>query len=224
MVELPVRRSKPTALTDWAYGVIKEAILTLKINPGAQLHIDELAEQLNISRTPVREALLRLEQDGLVRIVPRVGFFVTGITKRDLEELFELRELLESHAVKKATSALTESDIAYLKKLYQENAAAMEREDLAQFLQTEIEFHSFLINHAQNHWLITMMDSVQDLIHRERVLSLRSMENVRISVEEHQRILEALLQRDAELAGRRMGEHIRAVKERLSQFLDLPEE
>lgn len=222
MVELSVQRGKPAALTDWAYEVIKEAILTLKIDPGAQLHIDELAEQLNISRTPIREALLRLEQDGLVRMVPRVGFFVTEITKRDLEELFELRELLESHAVKRAALALTDDDITRLTRLYEENAAAMERGDLAQFLQTEIEFHSFLIDHAQNQWLITMMGSVQDLIHRERVLSLRSMENVRASVREHQRVLEALLQGDAELAGRRMAEHIHAVKERLSQFLDLP--
>ncbi len=222
MVELPMQRSKPAALTDWAYEVIKDSILTLKINPGAQLHVDELAEQLNISRTPIREALLRLERDGLLRIVPRVGFFVTEITKRDLEELFELRELLESHAVKKAASALTDDDLARLQRLYEENAAATERGDLDTFLQTEIDLHSFLIERAQNYWLIKMMDSVQNLIHRERVLSLRSMENVLASVKEHQRILEALLQRDAELAGQRMTEHIHAVKERLLQFLDLP--
>lgn len=223
MVELPMQRSKPAALTDWAYEVIKESILTLKVNPGAQLHVDELAEQLNISRTPIREALLRLERDGLLRIVPRVGFFVTEITKRDLEELFELRELLESHAVRKAALALTDDELVRLQRLYEENAAATERGDLDGFLQTEIDLHSFLIEHAQNYWLIKMMDSVQDLVYRERMLSLRSIENVHASVEEHRRVLEALLQRDAELASRRMAEHIRAVKERLLQFLDLPE-
>jgi DNA-binding GntR family transcriptional regulator len=212
---------KPSALKDWAYDAIKESILNLRVSPGVQLHIEDLADQMGISRTPIREALLRLESEGLVRAVPRVGFFVTEITRRDLEELFELRALLEGHATERATSFLTEEDLAHIDRLLETSVSAVEREDLDKFLETEIALHTLLIERAPNRQLVAMMESLQDLTHRERILSLESLENVRESCVEHQRIVEALHQRDGELAGRLMREHICAVRDRMLQFVDL---
>jgi DNA-binding GntR family transcriptional regulator len=212
---------KPSALKDWAYDTIKESILNLRVPPGAQLHIEDLADQMGISRTPVREALLRLESDGLVRAVPRVGFFVTEITRRDLEDLFEVRALLESHAAEKAASLLTGEDLAHIDRLLEAGVSAVERGDLGEFLETEIAFHTLLIERTPNRQLIAMMESLQDLTYRERVLSLESLENVRESCIEHQRIAEALHQRDGELAGRLMREHIWGIRDRMLQFVDL---
>jgi len=214
---------KPSALKDWAYEIIKNDILNLRIPSGAQLHIEDLAAKMEISRTPVREALLRLESEGLVRAMPRVGFFVTEITRRDLEELFEIRELLEGHAAAKATHLLTDEDLAYLEHVLDLGIRAFEEDgDLHKFLETEITFHTFLIEHSQNSRLIAMMESLRDLTYRERILSLDSRENVRQSCEEHKKILGALQQRDSKLVGRLMKEHIRNVRNRLLQFLDLP--
>jgi DNA-binding GntR family transcriptional regulator len=212
---------KPSALKDWAYDAIKESILNLRVPPGAQLHIEDLADQMGISRTPVREALLRLESDGLVRAVPRVGFFVTEISRRDLEDLFEVRALLESHAAEKAASLLTEDELAHIDRLLETSVSAVEQGDLDSFLETEIALHTLLIERAPNRQLVGMMESLQDLTHRERILSLESLENVRESCIEHQRIVEALHQRDGELAGRLMREHICAVRDRMLQFVDL---
>jgi len=212
---------KPSALKDWAYDTIKESILNLRVPPGAQLHIEELADQMNVSRTPVREALLRLESDGLVRTVPRVGFFVTEITRRDLEDLFELRALLESFAAEKAASLLTDDELARVDHLLEASVSAVEQGDLDRFLETEIAFHTLFIERAPNRHLIAMMESLQDLTYRERVLSLESLENVRESLNEHQRMVGALHQRDGELAGRLMREHICAVRDRMLQFVDL---
>jgi len=222
-MEVQNQLSKPSALKDWAYEIIKEALLSLQMPPGAQLHIEQLADQMGISRTPIREALLRLESDGLVRTVPRVGFFVTEITKRDLEELFELRELLESYAAEKAASLLTDDDLAHIDRLLEISVSAVEQGNLDEFLKAEIAFHAFLIERCDNRRLIEMMKGLEDLTHRERVLSLRSMENVRASLTEHQRIAEALHQRDGELASGFMGEHIRNVRKRMLQFIDLPQ-
>ncbi|HOG46741.1 MAG TPA: GntR family transcriptional regulator [Anaerolineae bacterium] len=215
--------AKPAALTDWAYSTIKQAILSLEFAPGAQLPIDDLAERLGISRTPVREALLRLEADGLVHTVPRVGFFVAEITRRDLLELFEIRELLESHATKQAAARLSDGDLAYIDGLLQDSAEAVERGDLARFQEVEITFHNLFVERAQNRRLLAIMASIRDLTYRQRVLSLASLENVRQSLVEHQRIAQALRQRDAELAGRRMAEHVAAARDRLLEFVVLPE-
>jgi len=216
--------TKPAALTDWAYGTVKQAILNLEFAPGAQLRVDELAERLGISRTPIREALLRLESEGLVRIVPRVGFFVAEITRRDLIELFEIRQLLESHATKRAAAQLTDEGLALIDEILAQAAEAVARGDLARFQETEIAFHDYFIEHAQNRRLLALMASIRDLTHRQRVLSLTSAENVRQSLVEHQRIAEALHQHDPELAGQRMAEHMAAARDRLLQFVVLPEE
>lgn len=216
--------AKPAALTDWAYGAIKQAILNLEFAPGAQLRVDELAERMGISRTPIREALLRLETEGLVRIVPRVGFFVAEITRRDLIELFEIRQLLESHATKRAAAQLTDEDLAFIDQLLEQARAAVAQGDLARFQETEIAFHDFFVEHAQNRRLLALMASIRDLTYRQRVLSLASVENVRQSLVEHQRIAEALRQRDPELAGRRMAEHMAAARDRLLEFVVLPGE
>ena len=222
-MELANQPQKPSALKDWAYHTIKEAILNFQFPPGVQLHIEELSAQLGTSRTPVRDALARLEGDGLVHTVPRVGYFVTAITRRDLEELFELRALLESYAAKRAAAHMTDDDLAHLDRLLEDSNAAVERGELAEFLHGEIALHTFITEQAHNRRLVEMMESLRDLTYRERVLSLKSLENVQQSCVEHQKIVEALHQRNSDLAGKCMWEHIWAVRERMLQFTDLPE-
>ena len=216
--------TKPKGLTDWAYETIKELILTLKVAPGTQLQIEMLAEQMGVSRTPVREALLRLEQDGLTQVVPRVGVFVTGISKRDLEELYELRELLESRATEEAAQRLTDDDLDHIDHLLEESKAAVKPGEVEKFLESEIAFHQILTQSAQNRRLISIMDSLGDLSYRWRIISLKSQENVRLTLIEHQGIAQALRQRDGKKAGKLMGDHIRSASERMIEEIDLDDE
>jgi DNA-binding GntR family transcriptional regulator len=224
VVELSSQLTRPSALTDWVYAAIKDAILSLAFPMAAQLHIEDLAVKFGLSRTPVREALLRLEKDGLVRAVPRVGFFVTQITRTDLKELFEIRQLLESHAVRTAAPTLTKADLEHLERLLMESESSVASKDLSRFLQAETDFHNYLIHHAPNRRLIDVMESLRDLTYRERVLSTRSEENLRLTVVEHRRILDALLQGNAQAAGDLMSRHIGDARDRMLQFLDLPED
>jgi len=220
MTELKNHSPRPGGLTDWAYDTIKEAILHLDLPMGAQLNIEELAEQMQISRTPIREALLRLEKDGLVRAVPRVGFFVTEITRRDLEELFELRALLESYATKRAAPLLTDGDLKCIEEQLERSTVAVESGDRVGFLKYEIALHEFIIEHARNSRLTAVMEGLKDLTYRERILSIESEDNIRASCAEHEQIVLSLRQRDAELAGTRMWEHIWGVRERMLQYVD----
>lgn len=206
---------KPAALTDWAYAMIKEDILNLRAQPGTQLHIEKLSKEMQISRTPIREALLRLQNDGLVQMHPRVGAFVADLTPQDLRELLEVREWLESNATKKVASIITESDLAELDKLMSMTELAVKNNDQVQFLEFEEAFHNMIIRLCGNKHLLGVMEGLYNLIRRERVLSVRSHENIKWSQIEHQRVVAALHERNAERASAMMVEHIRAARARL---------
>lgn len=212
---------KPAALTDWAYKTIKEDVLNLRHPPGAQLGVETLADQMGISRTPVREALLRLQSEGLLRSIPRVGFFVTEITKQDLEELFELRILLESHVAKKAAPHLTDEDLDRLDALInKQSVVAAKAGDLAKFLEIDIALHDLLLERGGNKRLVGMMETIHDLTFRERALSIRSAHNIRETLQEHQKLVEGLHKRDGELASRLMRDHLSAVRDRILVLVD----
>ena len=215
--------TKPSDLKNWAYETIKKEILNLRIQPGEKLFIDKLSGQLGISRTPIREALLRMENEGLVNAFSRVGFFVQTITKQDLRELFELREITESFAAEKAAPFLTNADLAHIDALHKSSTLAVEQGNLNDFNEMEIALHTFIIKHSQNRRLLKLIEGLKDLTYRERILALRSIDNIRSSLDEHRRIIDALLNKDGRLAGERMREHVRNVCERLMNFLDIPE-
>jgi len=206
---------RPKALTNWAYSILKEEILDLHVSPGSQLHVDKLSERLGISRTPVREALLRLENLGLVQVHPRVGFFVADITEGDIAELFEIRDWLESKAAEKVTFLLNEQDFAYLDDLIANTEKAVAGNDEGLFLKFEEEFHDFIIQRCGNRHLLGVIESMYNLIHRERILSMSSRENVEMSLVEHRWIVAAFHEKDGMKASSMMSLHIRSAKNRL---------
>jgi DNA-binding GntR family transcriptional regulator len=211
---------KPAALTEWTYQKIKDDILNLEIKPGEQLHVEEFAEKLGISRTPIREAFLKLEGEGFIETVPRVGYFVVKITKQDIIELFELREILEMRATKNAVAFLSDEEIDELDSLISDSTSAVEHGNLSRYLEIDIHFHDLLLKHAQNRRLVAFMESIRDLTYRERVLSIRSQTNVHETLREHQQIIKAIRKRDGELASQLMGEHLRSACQRILQYID----
>jgi DNA-binding GntR family transcriptional regulator len=211
--------NKPTALTDWTYQYLKEKILNLEIKPGEQVHIEEFTEKLEVSRTPIREAFLKLASEGLIEVRPRVGYFVVDITEQDIRDLFEIREIIETRAAKKAAGLLSDEELDGMKNLISESYKAVESGDFQTYISNEIEFHGYLQKHIQNKHLSAFMDSLNDLTHRERVMSIQAVENIKETLIEHQRILDGLVKRDGNLAEWYMGEHLHNVSERLVKHL-----
>ena len=219
MISTTSAELKPFALTDWTYHYLKEKILNLEIKPGQQINIDEFTEKLEVSRTPIREAFLKLASEGLIEVRPRVGYFVADITEQDIRDLFEIREIIETRATKKAAELLTDEELKSMQSLISESRKAVDEGNFDIYLKNEIQFHEYLQKHIQNKRLNTIIEGLNDLTHRERVMSTHSIENINQSIIEHQRIMDAIAIRDGNLAEWYMGEHLHNVSERLVKHL-----
>ncbi len=220
-------KEKSKDLKTVAYDSIKELIILNEFKQGKQLKIEELENILRISRTPIREALLKLANESFVRIKPRVGFFVRGITKKEFDELFEIRELVEVFAVKKTVKLITLEGINVLKNLdikareliKQIENNGLTKDDISKFLGMEKEFHSYIINNAHNNNLTIFMEKLDDLIARQRMLAIQaSFKNVYDSIDEHHNIIEAIKYRDIMLAANLMRSHLVNAKYRLKSY------
>jgi DNA-binding GntR family transcriptional regulator len=191
----------------------------LDFRPGEQLHIEEFTEKLEVSRTPIREAFLRLATEGLVDVRPRVGYFVSDITEQDIRDLFEVREIVETRAASQAAEALTDKELEKLKALLRESEQAVKDGDYTTYINNDVKFHDYLQKHVNNQRLLSVMESLNDLTHRERVLSTRMNINIKCTLVEHGKIVEALVARDGKAAGEYMAEHLKNVCQRLVDFI-----
>jgi len=210
---------KPKALSNWTYDFLKEKILNLEIQPGEQIHIEIFTEKLDVSRTPIREAFIKLANEGLIEVHPRVGYFVTDITEEDIRDLFEIREIVEARAANKAASSLTDEELVEVKSFIEEGKIAVDNGDLDLYLKYDMKFHNYLQKHIQNKRLTTFMESLNNLTHRERIISIRSPENVKETIIEHERIVQALIKRDGDKAAWFMGEHLKRVSDRIIKIM-----
>lgn len=210
---------KPMDLTEWAYNSIKQLILDDTLTADTQISIDALAEQLKISRTPVREALMRLQAKGMVRIVPHVGCFVCGLTKDAFREVFELRRVIESYAARKAAESFSDEELQQWVDNITASEQAVRRGDIDGFNSLETEIHNQLISNLHNRRIEDVMDMVADNIYRQRVIATHSAENVSLSLEEHRRVLEAIIARDPEQAEKTMEAHLLNVERRMARLV-----
>lgn len=214
--ELPQR---PMDLTEWAYNSIKQLILNNTLTADSQIHIDEMAAQFNISRTPVREALMQLQNKGLVRIVPHVGCFVCGVTREEFCEVFELRAVIETYAARRAAETMTEEQLQLWVEHVNKSEAAVRQGNLQEFNVLETIIHDSLIVNLQNRRILDVMDMVADNIYRERMIAMGSMDNVERSLEEHRLVVEAIVKRDPDEAARLMEQHVRNVQRRIEKIV-----
>lgn len=198
-------------LTDKVYQAIKERILNQDIEVGARLRDEELASQLGVSRTPIREALLRLAREGLVTMVPRSGTHVRTFTGEDIEEIFDLRVALESLAVRKAAGRLPAADLARLRELHQAAERAIAAGDIGPALEFDYEMHRLILEACGNRKLQEIMRTINDLVTLFRNLGARTPAH-RGFTYRHKEIMRALTRRDPEAAARALTEHIEVAR------------
>ncbi|SEG86604.1 DNA-binding transcriptional regulator, GntR family [Thermomonospora echinospora] len=204
--------------TDTAYEAVRQMILSGEAAPGTRLGEAELAEMLGLSRTPVREALQRLGADGLVEVLPHRGARVVLWTAADLEEIFELRTLLEPYAAARAARiGLEEPVLIELRGL----CAAMERaaaeRELARLAQLNSRFHAALIDASGNQRLPAMLTSV---MHAPLILGTfhrYDAETMARSMAHHREVVDAIAARDPEWAASVMRSHLRAAAANLKE-------
>jgi len=201
----------PVSLEKFAYDAIKKAILEFRFKPGDALVEADLSKQLNISKTPVRDALTRLEREGLVSKVAYTGTYVSEITAQSVMEVFEIRAVLEGLAARQATSNFTTGDLQQAGQILADQAAMLKSGDLQRASEFNRRFHQMILEKSGNQRLRSMLANLDDHIQRFRVLSNAQRGAQPTSVFEHQRVLEALRGKDPDAAEVAMKDHLRSV-------------
>jgi DNA-binding GntR family transcriptional regulator len=216
-----IRPLKPTdSLSNRAYDAVKDAILSLQLRPGEFFSIGSLADQLDVSRTPVREALLLLEREGLVHLVPHKGAYIAQITRQDVEEIFELRILLESYAAGLACDRLVDSELERLEQLLKESKRAIDQHEYLTSSDLGRQIHDVLVQKAENSRLNLYLNDLDAHYTRIRRLSALMQGRLYKSHEQHVLILSALKARDPEGARQAMADHLSSVRDDILANID----
>ncbi len=213
-------QEKPIGLTDWAYERIKESILNLEAPPGSQLEVENLANRLEISRTPVREAIHKLEREGFLRKLPHGGFAVVGITPEDIEETFGIRCVLERYAARLAAINHREEELKPLEEKITEFQRCLDDGRMEDLPRINTAFHNLLYGLCRSPRLVKMISDLRDQIYRFRRIILQVEQMARVSNEDHRRMLRAIRERDVEKVEDLVEEHIMRGKEIVRRELE----
>jgi DNA-binding GntR family transcriptional regulator len=203
-------------LTLWqrVYDHLRTEILEGRLEPGAELIEVALAEQLGVSRGPLREAIGRLAAEGLVTVSPRRGAVVRSLSKEEFLELYQVREALERMAVQLAVPRLTDEQLAELASLNEAMEAHAAQNEVESFFESNLAFHARLLEASGNSKLEELYRQLLGQLGRYRLRSLTLRGNLKRSVSEHKAILRAARRGDAERAAQLMAEHIRVPQRR----------
>lgn len=201
------------SLGNQAYQELKRIILERQIPPGGKLNEGDLAQALGISRTPIREAINRLEKEGLVKIVPQRGAYVVQFTEKDVFELFLIREKLEGLAAYLAATKMSDKDLAKLESFVEGFSEPFDEKEIRRYAREDFKFHQTIVQYSGAQRLISLVSTLHDYIRIFRLTTLGVSGRMKISIEEHRKLLSAFREKNSEEAERRMREHIRHVRD-----------
>jgi len=211
MLNFDIQNHRP--LREIVYEELKLLILTGKITPGMRLMEEELAEEMGVSRTPIREAIRKLEKEGLITIEPRKGAYVSQLSTRDMVEILEVRQNAEGFAAALAAQRMTPEQKIKLKEIAEAYEAAVEAGDMVEMIKCDTTFHHIIVEASQNKILIQMVEQLQELVLRFRYLYYDDFKRAEKMPLEHKLIYEAILQGDAETAKDSADVHISRLKD-----------
>jgi DNA-binding GntR family transcriptional regulator len=205
--------SEHRTMTDVAYEQLKAAIVELRIPPGERLREAAIAQGLNVSKTPVREALARLEQDGLVELSSFKSAVVTTYTAQDLREIYELREIIEVATARSAAESMSDKGLADLGRIARECVRLSAEGGGPELVPLISEFDTVLFGEVSNQRIRAILDHLAAHLARIGLLTAEIPGRCAASAREHALIYEAIERRDPEAAERFMREHIRSVRD-----------
>ena len=203
-----------TNLRDQTYDIIKNMIILREIEPGKKINEEHIAKEIQVSRTPIREALCRLQNEGIVKIIPRRGAFVCDLTETNVREILLIREVLEGLVVRLAVENMDSKTLEKLKKALEKVSTIPEEDrDLIKYTRSEVDFHALLLGASNNQMLKNMMEIVNAHLQIIRLRTVVIPERAQKTVREHRQILEAIEKGDADSAEELMRKHVRSVRE-----------
>ncbi len=216
---VPIRLDNYKPLRELVFESLREAILSGQLKPGERLMEIQLAEEMGVSRTPVREAIRKLELEGTVVMIPRKGAYVAGLSMKDIADVFEIRGALEGLAAELASERITEEEMEELERYLVKTAEDIDVGDLGQVVQTDTDFHSLLYRASRNSRLSQIIHNLREQIQRFRATSLSYPGRMKNALEEHRKIVEAIAARDGDLARKLAQEHIENAENSMMSML-----
>lgn len=213
--KLKIENYKP--LREIVFQYLREAILEGKLEPGRRLMEIQLAEELGVSRTPVREAIRKLELEGLVIMVARKGAYVADVSVKDMIEVLEIRGALEGLAASLAAERMTDEDIEGLKQIASEFKRCHLEKNVEGMVERDIEFHDKIFASTRNEKLYQMYQSLREQVYRFRVRYISEYNKSKELVEEHEKILQMIAERDGKRAYTYGMEHIQNLSKHMMQ-------
>ena len=205
------------SLKESAYKIIKDKLLNQEFEPGSRIREDLLAQEISMSRTPVREAINQLTAEGLVNNVPRKGIFVVHLTPEEIANLLDIREALETLAVEKCIRKATEPQILLLESILDEFEAALIKDNYKKCNSLDSKFHLEIAKISNNIKLIDFLMEIEDFMLIARTIEKKSQPKQKneLTLREHQAILNAIKKRDKKQAYKAVRDNIRTMKSNL---------
>lgn len=189
LLDYPVE--KPLTLRERIVDFIKDSVVSGRLKPGERVPEQEIAENLGISRTPIREAFRQLESEGFISVTPRKGAVVSPITDKDVNEFYAIKSLLEGFAAKTACTKLTQKDIKRLESLNSQMGRCAEKSDVKGFFKLDYQFHDIFLKACGNEKLCAMVYQLVQQFERFRITALSVPGRMTDSVKQHRDIIEA---------------------------------
>ena len=210
-MDFQLKVQKP--LKELVYLELKHKILTGEIASQTRLMEIDLSEKMNVSRTPIREAIKRLADDGLVKVEPRRGAYVANISIKDMLDVFEVREDMEGFVAKLASQRITDGQKLELKAIAEEYEEATKKPDKEAIIELDEKFHNFIVSCCNNETLTELINYVQELSLRFRYLYYDDYTLYETAAEQHNRIMAAINEGNGEEARKEADAHVRGLKE-----------
>lgn len=208
-------------LKDRVYEYLRQRIIAVELEPGTALREVEIATSLGVSKTPVREAFVRLQKDRLVTLIPYRGAVVAGYSRADLCELYELRELLQGACARAAAHSMSAADLTALTRNIRGTHEAWERRDHPAVVELFDEFDAIVYRQSTNQWILDLIENLEGHLRRVGKLTVLIPGRLEASVIQHTHIHDAIVARDPVESERLMRSHIMSVMaDQLAEFPD----
>lgn len=195
-------------LRDVVFNTLRQAILRGELKPGERLMEIQLANKLGVSRTPIREAIRKLELEGLVLMIPRKGAEVAEITEKNLRDVLEVRRALEELAVRIACEKITDEEIEQLKITAQNLQNTLDSKDVTKIAEADVQFHDIIYFATDNQRLIQLLNNLAEQMYRYRVEYLKRENFYENVVEEHKELIRTIEAKQQDMAAQVMCRHI----------------
>ena len=200
-------------LREVIFNTLREAIIAGELKPGERLMEVHLADKMGVSRTPVREAIRKLELEGLVEMLPRKGAHVADLSIKDIMDVLEVRSTLDGLASSLSATRITDDEIKELKHILAQFVNYVEKDNMQGLIKKDVEFHDIIYRSSRNDKLIQISSNLREHVQRYRVIYIKDYSSSRELIREHAEICDAISRRDPEAAMNSAHRHIKNQEE-----------